>query len=301
MATLRVEIDIFSGRPNPVIELTGSDASALVDRLGKTRRLEKGEPGLPPVPTLGYRGMIVSQVGAATRKLPRSFRLAHDTIAEDGVLRAVADESVERVVLESKAFRDAPLDRDFKKLLLREIQRFREIRLRWPWRPPKVKFPPVVLRCRCAPLYEPAWWNDGGQKQLRNNCYNYGSNYRTDTFHQIPGGSQPGAAAGAMYTSITGPEVRNAAIADGLINNPTANNKCPGEGHLVALVIWPGVDFHWYRKGRTGRWSHKPGSTPVIDVDNSNAVITDPRTADRGGYTQFTTFMTVMHGHVKIK
>ena len=58
MATLRIEIDVFSGRPNPVIELTGRDASALVDRLGKTRPLEKGEPGLPPVPTLGYRGMI---------------------------------------------------------------------------------------------------------------------------------------------------------------------------------------------------------------------------------------------------
>ena len=81
-----------------------------------------------------------------------------------------------------------------------------------------------------------------------------------------------------MYAAITGPDVRNAAIADGLINNPSANNKCPGEGHLVALVIAPGFDFHWYRKGRTGRWSHKPGSTPVIDVDNSNAIIADPRT-----------------------
>ena len=29
MATLQIEIDIFSGRPNPVIELTGRDASAL--------------------------------------------------------------------------------------------------------------------------------------------------------------------------------------------------------------------------------------------------------------------------------
>jgi hypothetical protein len=104
-----------------------------------------------------------------------------------------------------------------------------------------------------------------------------------------------------MYTSLTGPAVLAAAIADGLINSPNANNHCPGEGHLVALVIAPNIDFHWYRKGRTGRWTHKPGSTPVIDVDNSNAAITDPRTADRGMYTQFTTFMVVMHGHIKIK
>jgi len=301
MATLQVEIDIFSGRPNPVIELTGRDASALLDRLRTTRRLEKGEPGVPPVPTLGYRGLIVSQVGAASRRVPRRFRLAHGTIFGDGAPRAAADESLEEVVLQSAALRDASLGRDFKKHLTREIARFHEIRIRWPWRPRKVKFPPARLRCRCAPLYEPTWWNDGGQKQHQNNCYNYGSNYRTDTFNQIPGGSQPGAAAGAMYAAITGADVRNAAIADGLINNPSANNRCPGEGHLVALVIAPGFDFHWYRKGRTGRWSHKPGSTPVIDVDNGNAIITDPRTADRGVYTQFTTFMTVMHGHVKIK
>lgn len=301
MATLRVEIDIFSGRPNPVIELTGRDASALLDRLRETRRLEKGEPGLPPVPTLGYRGLIVSQVGPAMRGLPRSVRLAHDTILTGGQPRAAAHGSFEEIVLQSVALRKASLGRDFKRRLVREIARFHKVRVRWPWRPPKKKFPPARLRCRCAPLYEPAWWNDGGQRQLQNNCYNYGSNYRTDTFHQIPGGSQPGAAAGAMYASITGPEVRAAAIADGLINNPSANNKCPAEGHLVALVIAPGWDFHWFRKGRTGRWSHKPGSTPVIDVDNSNAIITDPRTADRGPYTQFTTFMTVMHGHVKIE
>ena len=29
---------------------------------------------------------------------------------------------------------------------------------------------------------EPSWWNDGGQKQFANNCYNYSTNYRTDTF-----------------------------------------------------------------------------------------------------------------------
>jgi hypothetical protein len=95
--------------------------------------------------------------------------------------------------------------------------------------------------------------------------------------------------------------VRPAAIADGLIDSPAANNKCPGEGHLVALVIAPGSDFHWYRKGRNGYWTHKPGSTPVTNVDNSGAAISDPRTADRGFYTVFCTFMVVMHGHIKIK
>jgi len=139
------------------------------------------------------------------------------------------------------------------------------------------------------------WWNDAGQKQFHNNCYNYATNYRSDTF------AQPGLAAGSMYTALTCAAVRPAAVLDALIDSPSANNKCPAEGHLVALVIAPGFDFHWYRKGRTGYWSHKPGGTAVRDVDNSNVPIPDPRTANRGPYTNFCTFMVVMHGHIKVK
>ena len=65
-----------------------------------------------------------------------------------------------------------------------------------------------------------------------------------------------------MYTlPIAGPSVKNGATHDDLEDWPDANNKCPRVGHLVALVIWPGVDFHWYRKGLNGRWTHKPGGT----------------------------------------
>jgi hypothetical protein len=35
-------------------------------------------------------------------------------------------------------------------------------------------------------------------------------------------------------------------------------------------------------------------------VDNSGMLIIDPRTADRGPYTDVCTFMVVMHGHIKI-
>lgn len=121
------------------------------------------------------------------------------------------------------------------------------------------------------------------------------ANYRTNTF------AQPGLAAGAEYTSFTCASVRPAALADDLIDSPGANNKCPKEGHLVALVIAPGFDFHWYRKGRNGYWTHKFGGTPATNVDNSNNLIPDPRAANRGPYTDFCTFMIVMHGHIKIR
>jgi hypothetical protein len=280
MSTIRITIDIFSGRPNPVVQLSGAQAREVLTLLKSASR--KAESRLPSLPTLGYRGLLVAQVDARQREPIR-------TTSAD----------LEDLVSTRAAFLNR-LDagRQFPRFLRREIERFREDCDRWPRHGDRW---PVRTRCHCAPLYEPAWWNDAGQKQLHNNCYNYASDYRTDTFRVLPDGGQPGAAAGAMYTQLTCASVRPAAVADGVIAAPSANNRCPHEGHLVALVIAPGFDFHWYRKGRNGYWSHKPGSTPVVNVDNSNQLIPDPRTANRGMYTQFCTFMVVMHGHIKIR
>lgn len=297
--TLRITIDIFSGRPNPVIELRGKEVKGALSRLQPGRRIEKGEPGLPPEPTLGYRGLIIEQVGERVRKLPRIFRLAHGDLFGPGLAHKAQDENFEDFVCGSTGLiRRLDLGRDFPRIIRREIDRFRDLRAKYKVKP----FPwPVRPVCKCGPLYEPAWWNDGGQKQLHNNCYNYATNYRTDTFRVVSGGSQPGAAAGAMYSALTCASVKPAAVADSLIDSPAADNDCPGEGHLVALVIAPGWDFHWYRKGGNGKWTHKPGSTPVTNLDNSGFTISDPRTANRGPYTDFCTFMVVMHGHIKIK
>jgi len=274
MATLRITIDIFSGRPNPVIELSGKQAR---QALALVRSAKRGrERGPPSVPTLGYRGLLVERPGSRQRAPLRTI----DPALEDFVAGSLP------------LLRKLALGRSFPALLRQEMERFRD--LREHWRSHRHHWPDRD-RCHCAPLYEPGWWNDGGQRQFNNNCYNYASDYRTDIF------AQPGRAAGAMYTALTCASVRPAAVADALIASPTANNRCPREGHLVALVIAPGIDFHWYRKGRNGYWSHKPGSTPVVNVDNSGQLIPDPRTANRGMYTQFCTFMVVMHGHVKIQ
>lgn len=96
-------------------------------------------------------------------------------------------------------------------------------------------------------------------------------------------GMQPGDKSG---NPITGPGdisikgIRDRAIADGLSPTPV-----PG-GYPVVLVIAPGEDYHWYRQDAGGDWSHKPGSTPVRDVDASGNRITDVSTADTGIYTQ---------------
>jgi hypothetical protein len=290
--SVRITIDIYSGRPNPTVELRGRQAADAIERLAPARRLARTARLRLPTSTLGYRGLIVDLVGERTRRLPRRFRVLDGVgLPPDGSPYEPNDPEFEDEFCGTAGAR-LRSGRRFSRDLLHELERFRHIRWHWPPHPPHW---PVRQRCRCAPLYEPAWWNDGATRQWSNNCYNYSTNYRTDTF------AQPGQAAGAMYSALTCASVRPAAIADALINSPSANNRCPAEGHLVALVIWPGGDFHWYRKGRNGLWTHKPGGTQATNVDNSGNLIHDPRTADRGPYTNFCTFMTVMHGHIKIQ
>jgi hypothetical protein len=288
---LRITIDVFSGRPNPVVEVDGKQAREILERIKPVAALKKG--AMPaPLSRLGYRGLIIEQTGAATRALPRVFRVAAGAIYGPDLAHTISDPEFEESFVKPRGLAGGvKVTRDFPRLLQKEIRRLKEAQV---IRAPRGFPRPIKQTCRCAPLYEPAWWNDGGQRQGNNNCYNYATNYRTDTF------AQPGQANGAMYTALTCASVRPAAIADALIHTPKANNRCPREGHLVALVIWPGVDFHWYRKGRNGMWTHKPGSTAATNVDNSGNLIPDPRTADRGGYTAFCSFMTVMHGHTKI-
>lgn len=302
--TLRLTIDVFSGRPNPVVTVSGLEEKELLERFAGASRGARGEktrtarraPKLPPS-TLGYRGVLVERLEEGKAKgvrspLPAKFRVASGFLFGGRTGVPVRDPGVEDFVCGSGGPFRGLLEREFFDICPREIFRYRDLLVRWPW---KIWPWPLFNRCACAPLWEPAWWNDGGQKQWNNNCYNYGTNYRTDTF------AQPGKANGNQYSSITCAEVKSGAISDALIDSPSANNKCPKEGHLVALVVGPGWDFHWYRKGRNGYWTHKPGGTQATQLDNSGNLISDPRTADRGNYTDFCSFMVVMHGHTKIK
>jgi hypothetical protein len=138
---------------------------------------------------------------------------------------------------------------------------------------------------RCLPRYEPGIWNDNNGTQWSNNCYNYGCDEQTDTF------AQPGRAHGVVLNwpadMACGP-VTAGAMADGLVPvNCDQGCGCSECRHQVALVISPGWDYHWYRKDRDGKWTHKMGGTPATNLDNSGNIITDPRTADRGSYTIF--------------
>lgn len=154
---------------------------------------------------------------------------------------------------------------------------------------------------RCLPAYEPAAWNDSNGIQYNNNCYNYACDTQTGTR------AQPGKASGIYLNQshyfCTGPQgdVWNAAIADGLAPSVADTGcGCSKCWYKVALAMWPGVDYHWYRQDRDGKWSHKPGSGSATNLDSSNKIITDPATADRGGYTDFCGYFCVCKSDISI-
>lgn len=300
---LRVTIDIFSGRPNPVIEIEDAAATKIMDLLSNASKMKKITNKTVQAPgNLGYRGMIIEQIGRASGGLPATMQVTHQHLFTNDSYSEIAGDALEELVLGKLGRFTGTGDKtEFRQYLEKEMKRFRN-KYEEISRIPSVLWPPLIGKaCFCAPDPDLAWWNDGATIQGNNNCYNYASNYRSDTY------AQPGKAAGQQYTSLSSCSVaagsrsaKDGAIADQLVDLPDADNKCPKKGHLVALVIAPNSDFHWFRKGPNGRWSHKPGSTAARITDNANNLITDPRTADRGPYTQFCTFMQVIHGHIKI-
>lgn len=138
----------------------------------------------------------------------------------------------------------------------------------------------------CSVRFAPENWNYL-PVQRRNNCYNYATNIQTNTF------AQPGRRSGQRYTRTSARNVYAASVRDGLtpLSGPDAGTQC-----LVALVIWPGEDYHFLRLDNDGTWSQKSGRTPARNIDDSDMIITDPRTADRGPYSVFAGWLGVGAG-----
>ncbi|HEV7667039.1 MAG TPA: LamG domain-containing protein [Thermoanaerobaculia bacterium] len=134
------------------------------------------------------------------------------------------------------------------------------------------------------PNYNPSFWNNNSNRKRKNNCYNYTNNKATDTF------AQPGRASGAQSPAMSCFWVHRAAEADGLVPVPDYPNTLLDFQSGAALVVAPGRDYHWYRLAEDGTWSHKPGQTSATNRDNSGNIITDPRTANRGIYSDFCGF-----------
>jgi hypothetical protein len=306
---VKLTLDIFSGRSNPFIILDDPSARRLLKQLSFGALRKQNEKTNPFPSVLGYRGLIIEQTGKLISKdLPAILHYAHDTVyAGDKAARAEA--GLESFLFDHfRSLKNSKGISGFRELTEKMLVEFLDKRNIYienyrKWFDVVIDDYVRPLRpiCPCAPTPDLGAWNSNYSITGNNNCYNYGTNYRTDTF------AQPGQATGQMYTDLSACNVpagqisaKMGAVSDGLVDVPNQDNKCISPGHLVALVNYPGSDYHWYRKCSNGKWSHKMGPSPATIFDNSGNPISDPRTADRGSYINFCTFMQVRHGHFKI-
>lgn len=283
---LQVELDIFSGRPNPKWILSPKEEKELLSRIHDDPKVM-----LPTAATngrLGYRGHVVTALSEdPSRKLPSQFRIGGHPGSERDLNLWLLDTS-------EKA--DTEVD-DYLREVAAGIIRKDELE---PRQVPQVDaFPTKGALAACASNYltsstDFTFWNGASYIQV-NNCYNYASNYRSNTF------AQPGRQTG--YTIPFNPtcaNVRTGVISDGWSDTCQASNNL-----TIALVIWPATssfrgDFHFYRLCINGRWCHKPGMTAARNTDNSGNLITNPQTADRGGYTSFCEYFYTGGGSIVV-
>lgn len=132
--------------------------------------------------------------------------------------------------------------------------------------------------------YNPTYWNTN---RLRANCYTYALNYLATTNRKS---QQPGYASGKMVTreTMSKTNIINAVKKDVNYISQVKGFRVAGENekpkyreYKVALVIAPGVDYHWYKQDSDGYWSHKRGITNVTRGDASGRSIINPRLANR--------------------
>jgi|ERR1700723_1033579 hypothetical protein len=284
-----VSLNIYSGRPNPSWGLSDEESEALLDQVTGLSELTTAKPS-GVLGGLGYRGFLVERSATAPEGALSLY--VHEGIVDRGQsqVNAVDDnQTVERTLLESGR---RSIDDELYRYVAQEMGTRKDVGALLQG---VVITPAGCPRVQAAdaPLYNPGRWNIPAV-QSHNNCYNYANDQITNTF------AQPGRAHGKpIPPALTCPVTQPSAIADGLVavggfSTPLA----AGMGWYVALVIWPGRDYHWYRQDTVGCWSHKPGQTPARNVDNAGAAIADPRTCNRGPYTDFCGYMVTTRGVV---
>ena len=137
--TIRITVDVFSGRPNPSAELDERESAEVLDRLMPLRRLGDEEPDPPSEPTLGYRGLVIEQIGDRREALPDVFRVAGSDMFGRGLAHRARDARVETYLISPDGpLGGAGLDRALMQRLPEEAERCGEIRRSWP-----VTFPPI--------------------------------------------------------------------------------------------------------------------------------------------------------------
>jgi hypothetical protein len=130
--------------------------------------------------------------------------------------------------------------------------------------------------------YNPGLWNDNPDIKNSHNCYSYAMG------KIVPGldsKAQPGYASGFNHIADTDYDCKTfrkrlKKDSPGSYLEKFDNSCIPGF-YKVFLALDPQNDYHWWRQNREQNWSHKPGSTDVVNVDSDGKEILNPLLANR--------------------
>ncbi len=294
---MRVTMDVFSGRPNPSWKLTPKEAEELAARI-------EGQPvdgDVWQLPKLGFRNFIVekdltdrgepislpyrfrvgasatqvvvSQHGAANISAQPSRSEPKDAATDADNARwlletakgQVSDEILNEVLASLTAERSTPTIAEVEAEVVSEPTQATDLSL---------------ASLSCYPFLTPlrlGIWNSFNIRPY-NNCYNYAANLISNTL------AQPGRRSNHLYTSFDCEAIMVAAAADG------CRLQCEGTDRVLALAIWPGFDFHWWRLHPDNIWAQKLGWSIATNRDNQGRVIggaLTPENCDRLPYSVF--------------
>lgn len=219
---IKVTADIFSGRPNPEWVVSDAEAEAALRNLSQksaaAAALHSGFQGL------GNRGLIVEFLEDHTASefgLPSTFRLAGGGSHEESHAREVAERLIATLTQQgagehpavAAAVGQLPLNEDLKRFILGGLPAGAgSVATQVAEQAPTMdQAADISVTAACwieTTSFNPAFWNDPAHIG-KNNCYNYATNRRTDTF------AQPGRACGHMYAHINCTDVGNGAVCDG--------------------------------------------------------------------------------------
>ena len=304
---LEVELDIFSGMPNPTWILSKTQEGTLYELLSaETRQIsplvkEDEQYGL------GYRGLIVRRIKTDDGKwdqamsgrrtpFPNEFRVGRTKPKKD----SAAD-----WLVKTAARQDARLDDEIMELVKKGVVVVP--RTKGPSDPSAKIDPKLVEKAEVAADVpykltskdHETWWACGSNyfsanasyfndpaHVTRNNCYCFASNHMPDIRY-----AKPGVRGGHPAPSITCTGCIEGLRADGW------RDGCQPTGLTIVMVMWPNHDYHFYRLVTGGPywwWGHKPGGTPAKYTDDCGHAIYQfqgqgyaPNNICRGPYTDF--------------
>lgn len=200
-------LEVFSGVPDPQWMILRNNSKFQEIKKGLHRGRKYAPENAPG--KLGYEGFLVQEVKDG-KKQPEVLILGRGTV----MLQLLLLKSIPKDMISERIYN----------IVQKEIQGG------------KVGAVLYSTKKRHAPSYRPSYWNHEDHIEL-NNCYNYGSTIRTDTF------AQPGLASGRPLPLLfKAKDVKISAEADGLRFKRALPSMRPpaGRRHLVALFHYEG-------------------------------------------------------------